>query len=78
MEGQAAEDSRPQIRGSEVEVDADGLQTQTADWCSPRISTREVIVEVDWPRTEPVRGRYQDQVTHLFLGQTLICRVDPI
>ncbi|KAF3484505.1 hypothetical protein F2Q69_00053714 [Brassica cretica] len=46
-----ADDSGPRIRGSKVEVGADGLRTQTADWCSPRISTREVIVGVDWPRT---------------------------
>ena len=78
MEGQGADDSGPQIRGSEVEVGVDGLWTQTTDWCSPRISTREVIVGVDWPRTEPVRGRYQDQLTHLFLGQTWVCRIDPV
>ncbi|KAF3539524.1 hypothetical protein F2Q69_00019714 [Brassica cretica] len=46
-----ADDSSPRIRGSKVEVGADGLQTQTADCTSPQISTREVIVGVDWPQT---------------------------
>ena len=46
-----ADDSGPRIRGSKVVVGAYGLRTQTADWCSPRISTREVIVGVDWPQT---------------------------
>ena len=46
-----ADDSGPRIRGSEVEVGADGLRAQTSDWCSPRISTREFIVGVDWPQS---------------------------
>ncbi|KAF3525249.1 hypothetical protein F2Q69_00047458 [Brassica cretica] len=54
------------------------LRTGAVRGFQPERSLLEWIGRGPRPRTEPVRGRYQDQVTHLFLGQTRVCRVDPM
>ena len=54
------------------------LRTGAVRGFQPERSLLEWIGRGPRPRTEPVRGRYQNQVTHLFLGQTRVCRVDPI